>query len=175
MAWRKEYFRISLTRLSFALLLFHLCFQPVIVQSTISREIIRLQMPHYRSKVYYQPGDILIGSIALVSGNDDSMTCNENLLAWPNSILDLEAIPFAINTINNDSNLLPNISLGFVVLDGCTSDLTALAAASHFIGRYVTRRSSTTDFCDGLNNCSFNDRLEDTGMDSSSTNYLVAK
>ena len=121
-----------------------------------------LRMPYYKTKVYYQPGDILIGVIAYVSIGDSSMICS-NRSIWSPSPLNIEAIPFAINSINNNSYLLPNVSLGFVVLDGCSSDRTTLAAATHFIGRYVVSGRRTNDTCNRQNNCSAYEQTDDLG------------
>jgi hypothetical protein len=113
----------------------------VIIVATFSNTVngqrgVLLTMSKYRTKVFYQPGDIVIGAIAIMSSNDDYTTCNSQL-GWNISPVNTEAIPFAVNTVNADPSILPNVTLGFVVLDSCFSDITALAAAAHFLGNSV--------------------------------------
>lgn len=109
----------------------------IIVASTVNGQLgVSLTMSNYRTKVFYHPGDIVIGAIAIISSNDDYTTCNSQL-GWNISPINTEAIPFAVNTVNADPSILPNITLGFVVLDSCFSDITALAAAAHFLGNNV--------------------------------------
>ncbi len=45
----------------------------------------------------------------------------------------VESFVYVIETINNRSDLLPNITLGYVILDTCMDELSALARAMYLI------------------------------------------
>ena len=44
-----------------------------------------------------------------------------------------EAMAFAVREINAREDILPNVTLGFVIMDDCSKDTTALARSLHFI------------------------------------------
>ncbi len=48
----------------------------------------------------------------------------------PGVIQHTEAMIYALQLVNRDPSLLPNVSLGFVILDDCLKPTTALAQAS---------------------------------------------
>ena len=86
----------------------------------------------FKPAVFYQPGDILIGIVADISLSDDFMTCNNNVFKIRRPA-EIEVYVHATNVINNNPNILPNVTLGFVVVDGCTADLTYLAATTYLL------------------------------------------
>ena len=47
--------------------------------------------------------------------------------------LKFQVFRYAINEINQKEDLLPNITLGFIIMDDCFRDLTALARSLTFI------------------------------------------
>lgn len=51
----------------------------------------------------------------------------------------LEAMLYAIDQINKDENLLPNITLGTVVIDSCSSDTYALEQSMEFVRYYMNK------------------------------------
>ncbi len=50
----------------------------------------------------------------------------------------VEALAYAVDEINNRSDILPNHTLGFVLFDDCYKDVTALAQSLHFIEKNDT-------------------------------------
>ncbi|XP_014674215.1 PREDICTED: metabotropic glutamate receptor 2-like [Priapulus caudatus] len=79
-------------------------------------------LPDYRLVV---PGDVYLGAVISMSQYDATDFCgvgNNNFnfqFVW--------AFLFAVEQINADPELLPNVTLGAYLLDGCTKDSTALA------------------------------------------------
>ncbi|KAM8921435.1 vomeronasal type-2 receptor 26-like [Pelodytes ibericus] len=85
---------------------------------------------------YYQDGDLIIGGILTV--RTSMMVIRSNFQKKPHGMNttcriinmrnyeNLLAFVFAITEINNDKDLLPNISLGFHVFDSCYSEERAL-------------------------------------------------
>ncbi|XP_059609665.1 metabotropic glutamate receptor 4 [Phlebotomus argentipes] len=54
----------------------------------------------------------------------------------------LEAMLFAIDLINNDPQLLPNITLGALIIDSCSSDTYALEQSMEFVRYYMNQDMS---------------------------------
>ena len=89
-------------------------------------------IPGLPSTSYQKPGDLLLGGIFRVHEYHPDTPCGSETRA-PKSFQYHEAMVHAINIVNADQQLLPNISLGFVILDDCTKDQTALARAMSFM------------------------------------------
>ena len=67
---------------------------------------------------YIQPGDILIGGLVSVRQHEGlRSSCGENVV--PMYLWKAEAIRFVIDKINADPDILPDLTLGFVLLDSC--------------------------------------------------------
>ncbi|NXP50674.1 GRM4 protein, partial [Heliornis fulica] len=56
-----------------------------------------------------------------------------------------EAMLFALDRINNDPNLLPNVTLGACILDTCSRDTHALEQSLTFVKALVKKDS--TEVC----------------------------
>lgn len=54
----------------------------------------------------------------------------------------LEAMLYALDLINDDPNILPNITIGAVILDTCSSDTYALDQSMEFVRSYMNKVSS---------------------------------
>ncbi|XP_041364237.1 metabotropic glutamate receptor 3-like [Gigantopelta aegis] len=55
----------------------------------------------------------------------------------------VEAMAFTVNEINRRQDILPNVKLGFVIMDDCSKDTTALIRSLHFIQK--EQRTSDVD------------------------------
>lgn len=62
--------------------------------------------------VFSRPGDLNLGYVAQITLGDDC-----DLLSWNHQYADLMA--FTVAQINRNDDILPNVTLGFTVLDGC--------------------------------------------------------
>ena len=75
--------------------------------------------------------DLNLGALLPLHGYSKTAPCGEGVVV--REIADAEAMVYAIERINNDTHLLPNISLGYVILDECYKATTAVSRAAHFI------------------------------------------
>lgn len=86
------------------------------------------------------PGDIILGGIFPMhehtSANRD-YPCGA--IKEEKGIQRLEAMLYAIDQINKDDRLLPNITLGSVVIDSCSSDTYALEQSMEFVRYYMNK------------------------------------
>lgn len=77
-------------------------------------------------------GDLNLGVLLSLHRYDKDALCGKTPRAL-HALAHLEAVVFAVEEINNRSDILPNVSLGFIILDCCNNELAALARAFHFI------------------------------------------
>ena len=78
-------------------------------------------------------GDILLGGIFPVHQQKKGANYRCGLINKDRGIQRLEAMLFAIDRINQDTRLLPNIKLGAIILDTCSSDSYALNQSLEFV------------------------------------------
>ena len=101
---------------------------------------------HLSKTSYIKEGDINIGGLFWVySGqNCDNPSTIGNLKR-------VEAMVYAINRVNNDSNLLPNITLGFEIRDTCLNVAVTLGESLKFVSSPssdISEQSCCTgDYC----------------------------
>ena len=89
-------------------------------------------IPRLNGVCYVKEGDINIGVFNTISRKGMKKYCSEELLE-PTRTQYPEVTKYAIAEINNSTKILPNISLGYVMIDTCTTDLVALARTLSFI------------------------------------------
>lgn len=89
-------------------------------------------MPLLHPRTYVKEGDIMIGVLTSIS-NRKSGFCEDTISnrAWEN----IERIVWPISQINNNSKILPNVTMGFVAMDTCGGISNALAASLAFLPR----------------------------------------
>src|SRR6218665_2471700 len=76
-----------------------------------------------------RPGDINIGLVIHVTAyNATSQQCGT--FPTPFGCSQVEMAIYVTNQINRRSDLLPNITLGFVMVDGCSNDMKSLEMAT---------------------------------------------
>uniref|UniRef100_A0A6Q2YML2 G-protein coupled receptors family 3 profile domain-containing protein n=1 Tax=Esox lucius TaxID=8010 RepID=A0A6Q2YML2_ESOLU len=86
-------------------------------------------------------GDIMLGGLFPVhSRGERGVPCGE--LKKEKGIHRLEAMLFAIDLINKDPDLLPNVTLGARILDTCSRDTYALEQSLTFVQALIERDGS---------------------------------
>ena len=86
-------------------------------------------------------GDISLGGLFPVHARgNDGKACGE--LKKEKGIHRLEAMLFALDRINNDHELLPNITLGARILDTCSRDTHALEQSLTFVQALIEKDST---------------------------------
>lgn len=104
----------------------------VVHESTQSR--CRLEKQNIDS--FWRDGDIIIGVITLIHSTiyqphvtyqekPEAASCEDFVIRYYRDVL---AIVFAIEEINQNRNLLPNLTLGFDIFDTCVSEARAIQA-----------------------------------------------
>lgn len=85
-------------------------------------------------------GDIILGGIfpmhEQISGRPD-FPCGA--VKEEKGMQRLEAMLYAIDEINNSPDLLPNITLGALIIDSCSSDTYALEQSMEFVRSYMNQ------------------------------------
>ncbi|KAK5639564.1 hypothetical protein RI129_012056 [Pyrocoelia pectoralis] len=85
-------------------------------------------------------GDIILGGIfplhEQVSGRPD-FPCGA--VKEEKGMQRLEAMLYALDEINNSADLLPNITLGALIIDSCSSDTYALEQSMEFVRSYMNQ------------------------------------
>ncbi|XP_017155685.1 metabotropic glutamate receptor isoform X1 [Drosophila miranda] len=77
------------------------------------------------------PGDIILGGLFPVHEKGDGAPCGPKV--YNRGVQRLEAMLYAIDRVNNDTNLLPGITLGVHILDTCSRDTYALNQSLQFV------------------------------------------
>ena len=91
-----------------------------------------LLMPVHSSSLSIQvPGDIILGGLFPIHVKGERTPCGSAI--YNRGIQRLEAMLFAVDQINNQSHLLPDIRLGVNVVDTCSRDTYALNRSLEFI------------------------------------------
>ena len=90
------------------------------------------RIPNLNGKCYVNLQDINLGFIVGPSTRGVDKHCSEALIT-PLWVEIIEAMKYAIIEINNNTELLPNVTIGYVFLDTCSRDIVALARALYFI------------------------------------------
>ncbi|XP_063335145.1 metabotropic glutamate receptor 8-like isoform X1 [Pelmatolapia mariae] len=93
-------------------------------------------------------GDIILGGLFPVhSRGERGLPCGE--LKKEKGIHRLEAMLFAIDLINKDPDLLPNVTLGARILDTCSRDTYALEQSLTFVQALIERDGSDVRCANG--------------------------
>ena len=86
-------------------------------------------------KRFLKPGNVTLGVILPLHVKNADDKCGE---FYAFGLGYIEAITFAIERINNDPNLLPNVTLGFDIRDYCDTPVLAMRMANDFVkGNYL--------------------------------------
>lgn len=91
-------------------------------------------------KLMRTKGDIVLGGIFPM--HEQINTNNENpcgRVKEEKGVQRIEAMLYAIDEINRDESLLPNVSLGVLIIDSCSSDTYALEQSMEFVRYYMNK------------------------------------
>ncbi len=89
-------------------------------------------IPDLEMDCYIEEGDLNIAFIKQIHTMDIDSFCGEDLES-EYELQYVEAFRWAVHQVNARTDLLPNLTLGFAVLDDCGRDLTALAKTLYLI------------------------------------------
>lgn len=92
------------------------------------------QVPDLDITPYWDLQDINIGLMVSVRRPAVDKYCATEWGSPEQSQL-AETLPYVVKQTNARTDILPNITLGYVVLDGCQRDVTALGKSMAFIPR----------------------------------------
>ncbi|XP_044067736.1 metabotropic glutamate receptor 7-like isoform X2 [Siniperca chuatsi] len=109
----------------------------------LMRTVIDFALPQetYAPHSIRTEGHLTLGGLFPVHARgSDGMPCGD--LKKENGIQRLEAMMYALDQINQDEQLLPNITLGARVLDTCSRDTYALEQSLTFVQALITKDTS---------------------------------
>ncbi|KAK6165319.1 hypothetical protein SNE40_022267 [Patella caerulea] len=89
-------------------------------------------VPDLPTKRYIKEGDINLGAIFPIGSFSRVKPCGVGLRSTV-VLQFIEALVYAVDVINNSSDILPNTTLGFVILDDCLKETTTIAQSLSFI------------------------------------------
>ena len=95
---------------------------------------------------YHQPGDITLGGLFTLHFRTEDGKCGEFI---PVGLTFVEAMIFAIEKINRNPKLLPNLTLGYDIRDYCASPTMAMEHTYDF----VRRNEIVAESQNGSSNC----------------------
>ena len=95
----------------------------------------------------YVKGDVVFGGLFPIHSKGDSNTQVCGKINSDRGIQRAEAMLFAIDKINNDTDLLPGIKLGADIRDTCSRDTYALEQSLEFVRGSLTSIESTINEC----------------------------
>ncbi|CDQ89662.1 unnamed protein product, partial [Oncorhynchus mykiss] len=136
----------SLSRYCFLFLLTTKCYW-LLVSATQKVSDPQLPLQEYAHSIRLD-GDIMLGGLFPVhSRGERGVPCGE--LKKEKGIHRLEAMLFAIDLINKDPELLPNVTLGARILDTCSRDTYALEQSLTFVQALIERDGSDVRCANG--------------------------
>lgn len=97
--------------------------------------VLALQPLAATKKLIRIDGDIILGGIFPLHEHDHINTCGA--VKEEKGVQRLEAMLYALDAINQDRQLLPNVTLGAVILDSCSSAPYALEQSMEFVRNYM--------------------------------------
>ncbi|XP_072018081.1 metabotropic glutamate receptor 2-like [Amphiura filiformis] len=101
---------------------------------------------HISDVSYTKEGDINLGAlIPLHLYDSSSQSCG--VLRDLGSLKRVEAMVYAIDQINSDSTVLPNVNIGFEIRDTCSNTAAALGESLNFVPSHASETCCMGDPC----------------------------
>ena len=97
-----------------------------------------------KEKMVRIDGDVIFGGMFPMHERGDDTPCGT--IKEEKGIQRMEAMLYAIDQINKDPNLLPNITIGALILDTCSSDTYALEQSMEFFRSTIGQVSYKFNF-----------------------------
>ena len=116
----------------------------LIVQISMHGIFGTISVPDLSGKCYYNLGDVNIALFVQISAAGQDQLCADDMKSKykPQYV---ESFKYALDEINRDDKILPNVTLGCVVMDICGRDLVALARSLAFISESGLESSKVDD------------------------------
>ncbi|CAH1779221.1 unnamed protein product [Owenia fusiformis] len=125
--------------------------------------------------IYKEEGDVNLAGMFSIHTYSETETCGDTLRDIA-TIQNVEAMVFAIHNINENTELLPNLTLGYVIVDDCSKDTTALGQAMRFMPKNSQSTTNKRSIFKGDSDSTeqFFDVAGVIGPQSSSSSMMVA-
>lgn len=133
-----------------------------------------IPVPNMDYEAYVKLGDINIGVIIPVHQYNFKAPCGGSLREL-GVLQRMEALVFAVEEINNRTDLLQNITLGYVILDDCYKESTAVGKALQFVTAKDTCDANVTASQQCANETTSYDVIGLIGSESSANSMSIAK
>lgn len=105
--------------------------------------LLGLTRPEHASVIV--PGDIILGGLFPVHEKGEKSPCGAKV--YHRGVQRLEAMMYAVDIINDDPNILPNITLGVNILDTCSRDTYALNQSLQFVRSSLNNMDTSAFEC----------------------------
>ncbi|XP_070568438.1 metabotropic glutamate receptor 3-like [Ptychodera flava] len=119
--------------------------------------------PNLAGVKYSMPGDLIIGGLFPLHDYSDQRQCTS--LRDLGTLLRVESMVYAIEEINNNTDILPNITIGFEIYDTCTREATSLAQILRFLPVETFASTDTCECVTGTGTCT-NGSISDVRIDA---------
>ncbi|ENN80254.1 hypothetical protein YQE_03249, partial [Dendroctonus ponderosae] len=134
--------QLASTRSQLGMLLV-LLFTPLIPFLFAQQETTKPQLDKIQATTII-PGDIVLGGLFPVHERGEKTPCGNKI--YNRGIQRMEAMMFAIDRINADPTILPNITLGAHIIDTCSRDTYALNQSLQFVTASALNNMVTANF-----------------------------
>lgn len=94
-----------------------------------------LHVPGQSEHVYYIPGEINIGCLVGATRFSPTSACSSQIFHSSTTQI-IEALRYGVEKVNNQTNILENVTLGIVVVDECSkSAVAAIRLFNYFLSQ----------------------------------------
>lgn len=116
---------------------------PLLPFMLAQQEIAKSQVDSFQAATTI-PGDIILGGLFPVHEKGEKTPCGQKI--YHRGIQRMEAMMFAIDRINSDRNILPNLTIGAHILDTCSRETYALNQSLAFVRASALNNIDTSNY-----------------------------